>query len=49
MRFPLHSFNLTVQCPIFLEIWNPWGKVMADFALQNMEKTTHPDGLETSG
>ena len=64
-----------VGCPIFLEIRNPWGKVMersgltfehfclevvsnrrakkslffADFALQNMVKTTLPDGLETSG
>ena len=64
-----------VGCPIFLEIRNPWGKVMersgltfehfclevvsnrrakkslffADFALQNMVKTTLPDRLETSG
>ena len=58
-----------VGCPIFLEIRNPWGKVMersgvwkwskiaaqkkvcflADFALQNMVKTTLPNGLETSG
>ena len=67
---PLHKSG----CPIFLEIRNPWGKVMersglifehfclkmvkyrrakkkknADFALQNMVKTTFPDGLETSG
>ena len=50
-----------IGCPIFLEIRNPWGKVMersgltfehfclAYFALQNMVETTLPDGLETSG
>ena len=46
-----------VRCPIFLEIRNPWGKVMERsglrlkhfFALQNMVETTLPDGLETSG
>ena len=39
-----------VGCPIFLEIRNPWGKVMErnDFALQNMVETTLPDVLETS-
>ena len=68
--FVRHTFSLhlmvflpplpEVGCPIFLEIRNPWGKVMersgltfeiffADFALQNMGETTLPDGLKTSG
>ena len=47
-----------IGCVKFVEIRNPWGKVLersglrtdfADFALQNMVETTLPDGLETSG